>query len=103
VYAQTILHNAALERFFNPAHFRFARNEMDIISEHQLLRLDRVVVFDDTVWVLDFKRQLLATEHTDYEQQLNKYCSALKRIYNQKKIHGGLILSDGSLVELARC
>jgi ATP-dependent helicase/nuclease subunit A len=98
--ASTILQNPELERFFNPAHFRYARNEMDVMAENKMLRLDRVVVFDDEVWVLDFKRQLLATERAGYEAQLEQYCAALKVIYSQQKICAGLILTDGNLVEL---
>ncbi len=98
--AHAILHNAELERFFNPAHFRYARNEMDVMAENKMLRLDRVVVFDDEVWVLDFKRQLLAVERASYQAQLEQYCAALKAIYSRQKICAGLILADGKLVEM---
>lgn len=99
--AQAILHNVELERFFNPAYFRFARNELEIVANNKKMRLDRVVVFDDVVWVLDFKRQLLDTECADYQQQLHEYSTALRQIYSQEKICAGLILADGNLVELA--
>jgi len=58
------------------------------------------VIFDDVVWVLDFKRQLLAMERSSYQAQLEQYCAALKAIYGQKKICAGLILADGKLVEM---
>jgi ATP-dependent helicase/nuclease subunit A len=99
--AEAILNNVELERFFNPAHFRFARNEMEIVINHKKMRLDRVVVFDDVVWVLDFKRQLLEMERAQYQQQLDEYCEALRQIYIQKNICAGLILADGNLVELS--
>ncbi|PRC92100.1 UvrD-helicase domain-containing protein [Solimicrobium silvestre] len=98
--AQAILQKSELERFFNPAQFRFARNEMEIISDNKVHRLDRVVVFDDAVWVLDFKRQLLTMERAAYQAQLEEYCALLSQIYRQEKICAGLILADGSLVEL---
>jgi len=98
--AQAILGNVELERFFNPAHFRFARNEMEIVIQQKTVRLDRVVVFNDAVWVLDFKRQLLEIERADYEMQLNEYSTALRQIYQQEKICAGFILADGNLVEL---
>ncbi len=97
--AQTILSSAQLERFFNPALFLFARNEMDVLIDGRLLRLDRVVVFEHEVWVLDFKRQLLDLERAEYEAQLQQYCAALQGIYRQQKIYAGLILTDGNLVE----
>jgi ATP-dependent helicase/nuclease subunit A len=98
--AHGILNHPALERYFNPAHFIHARNEMDVLFEQQLLRLDRVVVFDDEVWVLDYKRRLLDMERADYRQQLATYGRALQGIFTGKKIRGALILSDGQLVEM---
>ena len=98
--AATILSMAQLERFFNPSQFRFARNEMDIMFDAQLLRLDRVVVFEDEVWILDFKRQLLAHERAGYQAQLDRYCEALRDVYTQHKICAGLILFDGSLITM---
>jgi len=99
VQAETILSKPQLERFFNPAHFQFARNEMEVMLDGRLLRLDRVVVFEHEVWVLDFKRQLLDLERAGYEAQLQLYCAALQGIYRQQKIYAGLILTDGNLVE----
>lgn len=98
--AATILSTAQLERFFNPARFCFARNEMDIMFDAQLLRLDRVVVFEDEVWILDFKRQLLASEQAGYEAQLKRYCEALRSVYTEHKICAGLVLFDGSLITM---
>ena len=90
--AQVILQTPELQRFFNPELFQFARNEMEIFSEGRVLRLDRVVVFEDEVWILDFKRQLLASEQADYEAQLQQYQVALGKIYQQKKIMTRLIV-----------
>jgi len=99
--AAAILRNPELERFFNPAHFRFARNEMDVVVENKLMRLDRVVVFDHAVWVLDFKRQLLETELAGYQTQLQQYCAALRVLFREHKICAGFILADGNFVELS--
>lgn len=99
--AGAILRNPDLERFFNPAQYRFARNEMDIVVENKLMRLDRVVVYDHEVWVLDFKRQLLATELAGYGAQLQQYCAALQVLFRQHKICAGFILADGNFVELS--
>ncbi|MBI3283845.1 MAG: UvrD-helicase domain-containing protein [Burkholderiales bacterium] len=98
--AEAVLTNAALEKFFHPAQYVYARNEMDILHEQQLLRLDRVVVFDDEVWVLDYKRQLLPAQRSAYLAQLQGYAEALREIFSDKVIRGALILSDGGLVEL---
>ena len=99
--AMAILDNPELERFFNPAHFRYARNEMDVVADGKLLRLDRVVVFAREVWVLDFKRQLLDFELPGYAAQLAEYCAALSRIFIDTKICAGFILADGRFVPVA--
>lgn len=98
--AEAILGNLQLERFFHPGQHLYARNEMEVLHEQQLLRLDRVVVFATEVWVLDYKRQLLPSQRTDYLLQLQTYAQALRGFFADKKIRGALILADGSLVEL---
>ena len=98
--AKIILSNKELEQYFNPARFIFARNEMDIQYQQQIVRLDRVVVFADEVWLLDYKRQLLASERNDYQEQLKQYSDALMTIFFDKKIRSALILADGSLIEM---
>ncbi|HTD05413.1 UvrD-helicase domain-containing protein [Undibacterium sp.] len=98
--AHGILSQPGLERYFNPAHFIHARNEMDVLFEQQVLRLDRVVVFDDEVWVLDYKRRLLDMERAGYQQQLASYGKALQEVFGGKRIRGALIVGDGQLVEM---
>ena len=95
-----ILGKEELEQYFNPARFTFARNEMDILYQQLVVRLDRVVVLDNEVWVLDYKRQLLANERDAYQEQLKGYSNALMSIFSDKKIRAALILSDGELIEM---
>jgi ATP-dependent helicase/nuclease subunit A len=99
--AENIVNNSALEKYFNSAKFMTAFNELEIWFQKKLLRLDRVVHFADEIWVLDYKRQYLQMEIAEYEAQLQEYVSALKALDNSKKVRAGLILSDGSLIELA--
>ena len=98
--ATNILSNKELEKYFNPDRFSYARNEMDVLYQEQVLRLDRVVAFDDEVWVLDYKRQLLSNERNVYQEQLKEYSDALMTIFSDKKIRAALILSDGLLIEM---
>ena len=98
--AENILSNGELQKFYDPSAFVYARNEMDILLEQKLLRLDRVVVFSHEVWVLDYKRQLLKMEESAYREQLLGYVDALKSVFSGKTVHAALILSDGRLVEL---
>lgn len=97
--AREVLAQPQLERFFNPALHRWARNEMEIVAPSGVLRLDRVVMFDDEVWVLDYKRRLLDSERADYAAQLARYRSALVSVFSDKRIRSALITADGMLTE----
>ncbi|MCA1325119.1 UvrD-helicase domain-containing protein [Herbaspirillum sp. alder98] len=97
--ATRLLAQPELERFFNPALHRAARNEMEIVTPGGVLRCDRVVMFDDEVWVLDYKRRLLDSERADYAAQLARYRAALVSVYSDKQIRSALITADGRLWE----
>jgi len=97
--AEAILGQTALARFFNPALHCYARNEMEIVSATGALRCDRVVVFDDEVWILDYKRKLLDSERSAYQAQLAEYCAALVPVFSEKRIRSALITADGMLWE----
>lgn len=101
VHAQAgvVLAQPQLERFFNPALHRWARNEMEIVAAGNVMRLDRVVMFDDEVWVLDYKRRLLDSERSDYAAQLARYRSALMSVFSDRRIRSALITADGELLE----
>ncbi len=54
--AQHLLALPQLQRFFDPQHYRNACNEMPYVNAYgELKRIDRLVEFDDEVWVLDYK------------------------------------------------
>jgi len=97
--AEKMLSHAALERFFNPALHRHARNEMEIVTGDGVLRCDRVVVFDDEVWILDYKRNLLDSERSAYAAQLARYRSAALSVFSDKRIRSALITADGQFWE----
>ncbi|SNS98696.1 DNA helicase/exodeoxyribonuclease V, subunit A [Noviherbaspirillum humi] len=99
-HALTMLRQPELERFFNPDHFRFARNEMEIVSGERLLRLDRVVVFEEEVWVLDYKRDVLESELAAYRVQLAGYREALAAVFPGMRVRGALVTYDGRLWEM---
>jgi ATP-dependent helicase/nuclease subunit A len=97
--AARLLAQPELERFFNPALHRAARNEMEIVTPGGVLRCDRVVMFDEEVWVLDYKRRLLDSERAGYAAQLARYRAALVSVYSDKRIRSALITADGRLWE----
>jgi ATP-dependent helicase/nuclease subunit A len=99
--AKNIFANGELEHFFNSSRFDCARNEMDILFQQRVLRLDRVVALDQEVWVLDYKRQLLNDEVAAYQEQLDCYRDALRSVFPDKKIRSALILADGQLIEMS--
>jgi ATP-dependent helicase/nuclease subunit A len=100
VQALTILSQPKLERFFNPTKFRAARNEMDIVVENRLMRFDRVVMFDDAIWILDYKRNLLDGERVAYRAQLAQYRAAGRAIFLEDNLKTALITADGQLWEM---
>jgi ATP-dependent helicase/nuclease subunit A len=97
--AMTLLAQAHLRRFFDPAQYLQARSEMEIVIDGALLRLDRVVEFADAVWILDYKRNLLDSEREDYRAQLMTYRAALQAVWPAKLIRTALITVDGQLWE----
>ncbi|SFA80841.1 ATP-dependent helicase/nuclease subunit A [Collimonas sp. OK607] len=98
--AQTILGQADLAHFFNPALHLHARNEMEIIADNVVLRFDRVVIFDDEVWILDYKRNLLDSERAAYTTQLRTYRQAAQPVFADKRLRTALLTVDGRLSEI---
>jgi len=98
--ACTVLSQTSLQRFFDPGLYHAARNEMDVMAEGRLLRMDRVVIFDDEVWILDYKRAFLDVERSSYAAQLAQYRSALRAVFDGRTVRSALITVDGRLSEL---
>jgi ATP-dependent helicase/nuclease subunit A len=95
--ATQILLSASLEKFFDPDGFEFARNEMEIIVDGELIRLDRVVMFKDALWILDYKRNYFEFQHADYQAQLSRYRTACQALFPGVMIYCALITVDGKL------
>jgi hypothetical protein len=55
------------------------------------------VQFKDALWVLDYKRQVLAQQQTDYWQQLARYRAACVALFPGKPVYSALITVDGRL------
>ncbi len=95
--ALAILSQPELERFFNPAHFRLARNELDVMIAGEVMRFDRAVLFEDEVWILDYKRDVLQSELPAYREQLARYREAARQVFPDKKVCTALVSADGRL------
>ncbi|MBA4382993.1 MAG: hypothetical protein C0406_10550 [Sideroxydans sp.] len=98
--AQHILTEHHLARFFDALQYRNAHNEMPYINaKGELKRIDRLVEFDDEVWVLDYKLGD-SEDAMRYQVQMREYQAAMKSVYAGKKVKCALVFADGVMSEL---
>jgi ATP-dependent helicase/nuclease subunit A len=97
--ARAILGCAALELFYNPTRYRSAHNELEVAADGKFMRFDRLVIFDDAIWILDYKRQLLDSERAAYQAQLAQYRHAAQAAFPNAVVRSALITVDGQLWE----
>ena len=105
--AKALLAQPGLTRFFDPSHYLAARNELAFINQPgDVRRIDRLVEFEDEIWVLDYKTgeadaalesSELIARHRD---QLEEYARAARALYPGKPVRSGLVLASGRLVSL---
>ena len=98
--AQHLLTSPQLTRFFDAQQYRTASNEMPYINaKGELKRIDRLVEFDDEVWVLDYKlgdSEVAAR----YRAQMQEYLTAMQSVYASKTVHCALVFANGVLNEV---
>ncbi|MBU4045268.1 MAG: PD-(D/E)XK nuclease family protein, partial [Gammaproteobacteria bacterium] len=98
--AQSLLAAPQLARFFDARQFHTACNEMPYINaKGELKRIDRLVEFDDEVWVLDYKLGD-SDDAARYRAQMAEYQSAMRAVYASKEVKCALLFADGVLSEL---
>jgi ATP-dependent helicase/nuclease subunit A len=98
--AQALLARAPLQRFFDPQHYRSANNEMSYVNaQGELKRIDRLVEFEDEVWVLDYKLSD-AEDAARYRVQMLEYRAAMQSVYAGKKVRCALVFADGVVNEM---
>ena len=98
--AQALLAQAPLQRFFDPQHYLSANNEMPYVNAAgELKRIDRLVEFDDEVWVLDYKTGETSNP-APYRTQMAEYRSAMQTVYAGKTVRCALLFADGVLSEI---
>ena len=105
--AQTILSAPQLARFFDPRHYHRAWNELPFLTANgDFLRIDRLVEFENEIWVLDYKSTETATDATltqaaqPHRAQLKNYVAAMQSLFPDKQMKGGLIFKGGLLFEI---
>jgi len=98
--AFAMLENPSLQRFFDPGRYRSANNEMPYINARgELKRMDRLVEFDDEVWILDYKTGETA-DPAPYRTQMAEYRNAMQSVYVDKKVRCALVFAGGVLSEV---
>ena len=105
--ARALLAQSHLAHLFDPAQYRRAHNELALLdADGRMQRLDRVVEFDDAVWLVDYKtgddsRSLSDAQLAErHRPQLAGYQTLLAGLYPGKPVHTALLLADGRLVDL---
>ncbi len=105
--AQAICEAGGLRRFFDPAQYLRARNELPFVDGRgQVQRIDRLVEFEQETWVLDYKTGLADLASSDaalaarHRAQLQAYVEAVRSLLPGKPVRAGIILADGRLVGL---
>jgi ATP-dependent helicase/nuclease subunit A len=100
--ALRLLASPSLACFFDPALYLRARNEVPYLdATGALRRVDRLVEFDDAVWVIDYKTgdpSALAPWLDTYLAQVGAYAAAMAALHPGKAVSAALMLGDGSLV-----
>ena len=98
--AQHLLASPQLTRFFDARQYRAACNEMSYVNaQGELKRIDRLVEFDDEVWVLDYKLGD-SGDASRYRAQMQEYRAAMQAVYASKTVRCALLFADGTLSEI---
>jgi ATP-dependent helicase/nuclease subunit A len=105
--AHAILAAPRLKRFFDASEFVAAYNEVPVVdAQSGVKRIDRLVEFEQEVWVLDYKsttgEQLRADGERlgEYRDQLSGYAGALANVYAAKRLRTAIVCGDGELIEM---
>ena len=97
--AQHLLTVPQLARFFDARQYRSACNEMPYVDARgEMKRIDRLVEFDDEVWVLDYKLGDSA-DAVRYRAQMQEYRAAMQAVYADRTVRCALIFADGQWLE----
>ena len=105
--ATQLINAAHLRRFYDPSQYVRAYNELPYCTESgEIRRIDRLVEFSDSVWVLDYKTresvppENLAQAAAPYRSQLREYRAAMQQAYPDKAVHCALVFADARLYQI---
>jgi len=98
--AQTLLSSPTLARYFDAQQYLNACNEMPYVNARgELKRIDRLVEFDDEVWILDYKLGE-SSDPARHRAQMLEYKAAMQSVYAGKTVRCALLFGDGLLSEV---
>jgi ATP-dependent helicase/nuclease subunit A len=103
--ANRVLAAPALRRFFDAKQFRRAASEVSYAAgDGDIRRIDRLVEFDDAVWVLDYKtgveKAAGAELVAEYRAQVEEYCAVVAKLYPGRPVRGAVVFADASVLEV---
>ncbi|HEU0189629.1 MAG TPA: UvrD-helicase domain-containing protein [Gallionella sp.] len=98
--ARHLLTSPHLAHFFDAQQYRNASNEMPYVNaKGELKRIDRLVEFDNEVWVLDYKLGT-SEDAPRYRAQMLEYRTAMQTVCAGKTVRCALLFADGVLNEV---
>jgi ATP-dependent helicase/nuclease subunit A len=97
---RSFLNASLVKPWFDRAKGRVVRREAEFAGpDGSLSRMDRLIVDQDAVTLIDFKTGEKGEKLGYYEKQLRDYCAILKAVYPGRKIRGFLAFVDKGRVE----
>ncbi|AVA36220.1 ATP-dependent helicase/nuclease subunit A [Cupriavidus metallidurans] len=98
---RAMLEAPALRELMFPVDAVSARNEVELYDGRgRLLRIDRLVEFDERVVIIDYKLRLLPQEHAGYRAQLLRYAAAVAPMFPGKRIEAGVATAAGEWIDV---
>ena len=104
--AADVLGSKSCQPFFDAASVGWAGNEVPVVWEGQVLRIDRLVALHGSAgqaaqwWILDYKLTRDPLAVPTYRQQMADYVKAVQALQPGARVRAAFITGQGELVEL---
>lgn len=103
--AQRLLNTVEYRRYFDTGWYISAANEMPMVTTSgEILRIDRLVEFAESVSVLDYKTGQRDTTDAvllaDYKKQVAAYCRCVSKAFPGRPVEGLIIFAGGGSVTI---
>ncbi len=103
--AQRVVSAPELARFFEPGRHLRATNEVAYCAgSGDIFRIDRLVEFENEVWVLDYKTgarvEIDDVRIEQYRAQVAGYLEAVKHAFPRQQVRAAIVFADASTLEV---